>query len=339
MKRKCLSILLSSAILFGLLSGCSQEQAGTSSSAKASAASSTSAASQNSTTASGAKHYKFGFTEMSAGSFFDACYSGLTSVVKEHGDEVIHMEGKADAATQLSVIEDFISQKVDLVFYNPVDAASSAPALKKLKEAGIPVVNFDSAVNDLSQVNSFVAVDAYSAGEISGQSLAKAHPEGGKVAILDFPASDAATQRVKGFKSALQGKNFNVVAEMDAGAKPETGLSIMNDILQAHSDLLAVFCINDECAQGAYSAITAAHEKVEIYSVNGGPEAKSAMKKDGVNGIWKCTGAQSPIKVGEESAKVAYKILNGEKYDKQILIKSFAITPENIVTYGKQDWQ
>ena len=282
--------------------------------------------------------YKFGFTEMSAGSFFDACYSGLTSEIHE-GDKVIHVEGKADSNYQLSVIEDFISQGCDLVFYNPSDGAASGAALKLLADAGIPVVNFDSAVCDLSKVASFVAVDAYSAGNIAGLELIKNHPDGGSVAVLDFPASDAATQRTKGFLDAIQNKGFKVVAQMDAGAKPEKGLAIMNDILQAHKDLLAVFCINDECAQGAYSAITAAGEHVEIYSVNGGPEAKAAMKKDGKSGIWKCTAAQSPIQVGKESAKVAYRILNKEPYKKQILIPSFAITPDNIDTYGKQVWQ
>jgi ribose transport system substrate-binding protein len=126
---------------------------------------------------------------------------------------------------------------------------------------------------------------------------------------------------------------------MDAGAKPEKGLTVMQDLLQAHSDLTAVFCINDECAQGAYSAITTAGDKIEIYSVNAGPEAKAAMTKDGVDGIWKCTAAQSPIGIGQKSAEVAYKILNGESYESEIKIPSFAVTPENIDQYNKSDWQ
>lgn len=284
--------------------------------------------------------YKFGFTEMSAGSFFDACYSGVEEVVKANGGEVVHVEGKADSAYQLGVIEDFISQGCDLVFYNPSDAAGSAAAVKALNDAGIPIVNFDSAVSDLSKVNCFVVSDSYSCGQIAGEELIKNHPEGGKVAVLDFPASAAAADRAKGFVDTVTADGlFEVVAQMDAGAKPEKGLTVMQDLLQAHSDLTAVFCINDECAQGAYSAITTAGEKIEIYSVNAGPEAKSAMTKDGVDGIWKCTAAQSPIGIGKASAEVAYKILSGESYDSEIKIASFAVTPENIEQYNKTDWQ
>lgn len=286
------------------------------------------------------KQYKFGFTEMSAGSFFDACYSGVDEVVKANGDEVVHVEGKADSAYQLGVIEDFISQGCDLVFYNPSDAAASAAAVKALNDAGIPIVNFDSAVSDLSKVNCFVVSDSYSCGQIAGEELVKNHPEGGKVAVLDFPASAAAADRAKGFVDTVTaGGLFEVAAQMDAGAKPEKGLTVMQDLLQAHGDLTAVFCINDECAQGAYSAITTAGEKIEIYSVNAGPEAKAAMTKDGVDGIWKCTAAQSPIGIGQKSAEVAYKILNGESYESEIKIPSFAVTPENIDQYNKTDWQ
>lgn len=286
------------------------------------------------------KQYKFGFTEMSAGSFFDACYSGVEEVVKANGDEIVHVEGKADSAYQLGVIEDFISQGCDLVFYNPSDAAASAAAVKALNDAGIPIVNFDSAVSDLSKVNCFVVSDSYSCGQIAGEELIKNHPEGGKVAVLDFPASAAAADRAKGFVDTVTADGlFEVVAQMDAGAKPEKGLTVMQDLLQAHSDLTAVFCINDECAQGAYSAITTAGDKIEIYSVNAGPEAKAAMTKDGVDGIWKCTAAQSPIGIGQKSAEVAYKILNGESYESEIKIPSFAVTPENIDQYNKSDWQ
>lgn len=317
MKRRMVSVLVCTAVMSSFMMGCqSNEEA-----------------------KSEKEHYKFGFTEMSAGSFFDACYEGLESEIKKNGDEVIHVEGKADSNYQMGVVEDFIAQDVDLVFYNPADAAASAPAMKALKEAGIPVVNFDSAVSDLEDVDAFVSTDSAGAGKAAGEELVKNHPDGGKIAILDFPKSEAAQERVKGFKEAIDGKGFEIVAQQDAGAKPEKGLSVTQDILQANDDLIAVFCINDECAQGAYSAIKAAGEDVEVYSVNGGPEAKSAMKEDGEEGIWKATGAQCPIEIGEESAKVAYKILKGEDFEKEIYIESFAITPANIEEYGKTDWQ
>ena len=350
MKKKLVSVILCAAMVGTMAAGCeSKEEAAADTTTETTAEETTEVADNaaaEETAATGeviapknGDHYKFGFTEMSAGSFFEACYNGAAEIIEANGDEIIHSEGKADSAYQLGVVEDFIAQGCDAVFYNPSDAAASAAAVKALNDAGIPIINFDSAVSDLSKVNCFVVSDSYSCGQIAGEELVKNHPEGGKVAVLDFPASAAATDRANGFIDAVKDAGFEIVAQMDAGAKPEKGLTVMEDLMQANPDLTAVFCINDECAQGAYSAITAAGQNIEIYSVNAGPEAKAAITKDGAEGIWKCTAAQCPIVIGQESAKVAYKILNGEEYESEIQIPSYAVTPENINDYNGSDWQ
>lgn len=136
-----------------------------------------------------------------------------------------------------------------------------------LKEAGIPVVNFDLAVANTDDVDAFVATDHYSAGVVAGEHMIKDYPEGGKIAILDRTNDNAASQRIEGLLDTV-GEKFEVVSRLDGG-KPETGLSITEDILQANPDLVAIYCINDECAQGAYSAITASGKNIGIYSANG----------------------------------------------------------------------
>lgn len=163
----------------------------------------------------------------------------------------------------MGIIEDFIAQDVDCVFYNPVDAEASGPALMLLKEAGIPVVNFDLAVANTDDVDAFVATDHYSAGVVAGEHMIKDYPEGGKIAILDRTNDNAASQRIEGLLDTV-GEKFEVVSRLDGGGKPETGLSITEDILQANPDLVAIYCINDECAQGAYSAITASGKILEF---------------------------------------------------------------------------
>ena len=52
------------------------------------------------------------------------------------------MDAQQDSAKQIQIIEDFIAQGVSAVFLNPVDKDAIEPALQKLDEAGIPVVNF-----------------------------------------------------------------------------------------------------------------------------------------------------------------------------------------------------
>ena len=202
------------------------------------------------------------------------------------------------------------------------------PAVQALVDAGIPIINFDSAVADIELVDTFVATDNYKAGQIAAEQMMKDFPDGGKVAVLDYPINTAAVDRANGFIDALKGSNFEVVAQFDASGKPETGLSVTEDILQAHSDLTAIFAINDESGMGAYAAVVASGDDVAIYGVNGNPETKVEIAK--ADSPYKATAAQSTIGMGQQSIEVAYKILKGEEFPKQIDVAPFIINADNV---------
>lgn len=328
MKKKVLGVLLCVSLVAGMLAGCGSKEAETEAPAE------TEETEEEATEEE--EHYVFGFTEWISCSFFDAVYEPLEEIILANGDKVIHSEGQADATYQAGVVEDFIAQGVDLVFYNPVDAEATQPVLQQLQEAGIKVVNFDSAVSDLSMVDAFVGTDNYKAGQLAGEQLVADFPDGGDIAVLDYPANTAAVDRANGFLDAIEGHGFNIVAQLDGKGSTETALSQAEDILQANPNLVAFFGINDDSALGAYAAVSAANEDVAIYGVNGSPEGKEKVAE---NGIFKATAAQSVINMGKESAEVAYKILKGEEYEKDIYIEPILINQDNVADYLDADWQ
>lgn len=287
----------------------------------------------------GEKGILVGMTTMCEASFFDAVEEGVRSVLKD-GDRLVYVEGKLDANFQQGIIEDFIAQKVDVVLYNPSDSAASLPSLKMMKEAGIPIINFDSKAADLSYCATYCATDNYQAGVVAAEFMMQEHPEGGKTAVIEYVAVESASQRSQGFVDTIKkSANWKIVAQLDGGNTTDGALPVAEDIITANPDLKTIFCANDEMGFGAYSAITAAGLKTHIYSVNGGPEAKKAMKADGEAGIWRATSAQSPIVMGKRSMELAYKVLAGEKIPAEDLIKPFIICPANIDKYGQSEWQ
>jgi ribose transport system substrate-binding protein len=286
------------------------------------------------------KNYVFGMTTMGEASFWDAVESGILSVLHE-GDELIFVEGRhGDAAYQQSIIEDFIAQGVDLVFYNPTDSQASLASLELLKEAGIPIINFDSKCADLSYCLTYCATDNYNAGVVVAEHMMKEHPEGGKVGVIEYVAVESASIRSQGFVDTITASGkWEIVAQLDGGNTTDGALPVAEDILTAHPDIDCIFTANDEMGLGAYSAITNAGMNVGVYSINGGPESKNAMLKDGEDGIWRATGAQSPIIMGSTIADLAYKHFEGETLEPEYLITPFIICPENIEEYGHSEWQ
>ena len=282
-----------------------------------------------------AEGLKFGYTYWAASDFFSTIGEAMQEVAEENGDEVLIVDAQQDQANQIGIIEDFITKGVSGVFLNPVDRDGIEPALDMLNEAGIPIVNVDTSVASLDKVDSYVASDNKGAGVICGEKLIELLPDGGEIAILDYPANSACLDRVEGFTETIEGKGFEIVDQQDAEGKPDPGLAKTQDILQAHPDLVAVFACNDQCGQGAYAAINEAGSSAIVIGVDGSPEGKEYIAE---GGAFVATAAQSPKKIGVNSIETMYAILNGEEFETNIAVPTYIIDASNVEEY-MDGWQ
>lgn len=279
---------------------------------------------------------KMGITYWTASDFFQTIADSISEEAKKDGNSVVVSDAGQDSAKQIQIIEDFIAQDVDVVFLNPVDRDAITPALQELKDAGIKVVNFDSSVAAIDMVDAYVATDNYNAGVLCAEAMMKDFPEGGEIAVLNYPANSACNDREQGFLDTI-GDKYEVVATFDAQGDVSKGQEITSDILQAHPELTAIFSINDQAGMGAYAAVTGSNLDVAIYGVDGNPDAKTVINEEG--SIYKMTAAQSPIKMGKTCYETAMKLLNGEELENfQIDVDVFAITADNVGDY-LNGWQ
>lgn len=278
----------------------------------------------------------FGVTYWTESDFFKTIADSIEEEATKEGNKIVVSEASQDSAKQIQIVEDFIAQGVDAVFLNPVDRDAITPALQELKDAGIPVINFDSSVANLDLVDAYVATDNYQAGVLCAEAMMEDFPDGGEIAVLNYPSNSACNDREKGFLETV-GDTYDVVATFDAQGTVEAGQEITADILEAHPDLVAIFSINDQAGMGAYASIIGADKDVAIYGVDGNPDAKTVINQEG--SIYKMSAAQSPIKMGKTCYEVAQKLIAGETLDSfQVDVDVFAITIDNVKDY-LDGWQ
>lgn len=338
--KKLFSAVLSMAFIVGLTAGCAKSASSSSMASASSASSESGVASSGSPSQANAsqKHYTFGFTAFTMNNpFITYLNTTLKQQIEKNGDKLITTDPAQDPQKQIDQINDLISQKVDAVFICPVDVKGITPALVALKNAHIPVINYDTAVNDLSMVDTFITTDNYKAGQEVGGDIVKRFPNGGKLIILDTPTLAAVNDRINGVKDAIKGHNFTIVAEQNGNCNIQTALQVMQDILQQHADADAIIGGNDPMALGALAAVKAANaKKPVIYGIDGSPDAKQQIAAGSqVVG----TAAQSPKNEAISMAEAAYKILNGQSYEKKIAIAPILITKDNLSQYGTAGWQ
>lgn len=347
MKKKLLTVLLSVAMLSTLLVGCSNGDADTKEAAStATTDDSTEAAATDAVEAAEAAvgekpegGYTFGYTCMDGTNpFFVILEQTIREQVEANGDTLITTDPANDVSLQITQIEDMITQGIDAIFLNPAEAEGVLPALDMLKEAGIPIINFDTQVADLSYCASYVGSDNYNAGFVCGEDLVKKVPDGGKIIVLDSPTMNSVVDRTNGFLDAIKGKGFDIVAQQDAKGNLEQAMTISEDLLQANGDVVAIFGGNDPTALGALAAANAAGlTDVLIYGVDGSPDIKAELASG--TSLIEGTGAQSPINIAKKSVEVMYKYLAGEKIDDTYPVETFLITSDNVADYGTDGWQ
>ena len=283
-----------------------------------------------------AEGQKLGYTCMDGTNpFFIALEGAIREVVEANGDELISLDPQNSNEKQISLIEDLVSQGIAACFVNPVDRDGVIAGLDKLKEAGIPIFGFDTEVADMSYLVSYAGSDNYNAGYVCGLDLAEKLPEGGPIIVLDSPTMQSVVDRIDGFMAAIEGKGFEVVAQIDSMGNQELGNKNATDALTAHPDAVAIMGGNDPTALGAYAAVEAAASDALVYGVDGSPDIKALIADGKVTG----TGAQSPVSIGKTIAEVYYKWQAGEEVEARYPIDTFMINADNVADFGTDGWQ
>ncbi|GAB2896159.1 MULTISPECIES: ribose ABC transporter substrate-binding protein RbsB [Microvirgula] len=248
--------------------------------------------------------------------FFVSLKSGAEAEARALGMTLITVDAQDDPARQISSIEDLIQKKVKVILVNPTDSAAVASAVKEANAAGIPVITLDRSV-DGGTVASHVASDNVAGGKMAGEYvLEKIGGNGAVVELEGIPGASAARERGQGFHSVIDAAGgVKVVARQPADFDRAKGLSVMENILQGHKDVKAVFAHNDEMALGAVQALEAAGLKdVVVVGFDATDDAVKAVKA----GKMSATVAQKPELIGKTAVQTAKQIIDGQAVDKAI---------------------
>ncbi len=241
--------------------------------------------------------------------FFVTLRNGAMEAAKEFGVDLIVLDAQDNPAKQLNDIEDLIEKKVDLIIVNPTDSDAVVSAVESANKANIPVITVDRTANG-GKVLLHIASDNVAGGRMAAQIVAKAlHGKGKVVELIGIPGTSAARDRGKGFEEGLKEyPGLVIVAKQVANFNRAEGLTVMENIIQAHPDIDAVFAQNDEMALGAVEALREAGllKKVIVVGFDAIPDAVKAVKK----GDMYATIAQQPFKMGYLAVQKAVEYLS-----------------------------
>jgi ribose transport system substrate-binding protein len=124
-----------------------------------------------------------------------------------------------------------------------------------------------------------------------------------------------------------------MVAQQTAGFDRAQGLDVMESILQAHPNMVAVFCGNDAMAMGAYQAIAAAGkaDRIKVFGFDGADDALRLIADHKIA----ATGMQFPKTMARTGVEFADQWLKGKRdFDQKVPVAVELVTAANVKNYG-----
>ncbi|GAA1852157.1 ABC transporter substrate-binding protein [Microlunatus capsulatus] len=276
-----------------------------------------------------------GFAQVGAESGWrTANTKSIQDSAKEAGVTLKFSDAQQKQENQIKAIRSYIQQKVDVIAFSPVVESGWDTVLNEAKQANIPVVLTDRAVDssDESLYVTFLGSDFVEEGKKAGEWVAKEYTDSSdpvKIAQIEGTTGSApAIDRAEGFKTALAGDSkFEVVASQTGDFTRAGGKQVMEAMLKSNPDINLVYAHNDDMGLGAIEAMEAAGkvpgQDIKIVTVDAVKDGMTALSEGKINYIVEC----SPI-LGPQLMDVAQKVKAGESVPKRILTEETTFTPE-----------
>lgn len=227
----------------------------------------------------GGKRYKIGVS-------IPAADHGWTAGVKywaeeekkKHPEFDWTIEDAKEPGEQISDLENMKAQGVDALVILCTESAPITPIAKKLKEAGILIVNVDRGfTEDVADV--FIEGDNKAFGRKSAEFMVEKLGGKGNIVIMEGIPCTVNTDRVEAAKAVFaKNPGIKIVAQ-DAGKwNRETAEKVMTNILVAQPNIDAIWASDDDMALGVETALKAEGKNRKLW-ILGGAGMKDIVKR------------------------------------------------------------
>lgn len=262
--------------------------------------------------------YKIGVSQCSDDDWRALMNEEIRQEIMFHPEATVEIRSASDSnEKQIADIQYFLDNNFDIIIAAPNEADALTPIIKKAYQGGTPVLIFDRNING-DTFTAFQGADNIEIGAEAAEYAAGLLPQGGKIIELKGrPGSTPSKERSKGFEDeiAKNGHKLTIVGTAAANWNYDDAVKATDSLLTVHPDVDLIYAHNDRMALGASYVAGKKNLKPKIIGIDAAPEI-------GMKGV-----AEGKIDAtflyptkGYQLIKTAMAILNGEEYERKLLM-------------------
>lgn len=245
--------------------------------------------------------------------FWQAVKAGADKAAAEFNVDVTFEgpDSEAQVDRQIDILAAALAKKPAAIGFAALDSQAAIPLLRQAKDAGIPVVAFDSGVeSDIPLATA--STDNVAAAALAADKMAEFIGGEGKVAVIAHDqTSRTGIDRRDGFVNRMaeaHPKIEIVTVQYGAGDQLQS-TEIAKSILTANPDLKGMFGTNEGSAIGVVNGVKESGATgITIIGYDSGQAQTDAIR----SGLMAGAITQNPVGIGYETVKAAVMAAKGE---------------------------
>jgi ribose transport system substrate-binding protein len=244
--------------------------------------------------------------------FWQAVKAGADQAAADLGVTVTFEgpETESQVDRQMDMLAAALSRKPSAIGFAALDSQAATPLLQQAKDAGIPVIAFDSGVDSDIPLTT-ATTDNVAAAALAADVMAELIGGEGKVAIVAHDqTSRTGIDRVEGFSNRIKEAypNIEVVSVQYGGGDQLASTEITKSILLANPDLKGIFGANEGSVLGVANGKQELGSNVVIIGYDSGAAQKALIESGVIAGAF----TQNPVGIGYQTVQAAVNALKGE---------------------------
>jgi ribose transport system substrate-binding protein len=175
--------------------------------------------------------------------FFDIARDGCLKRAEELGNVECVYRGpiEHEPATQVQIIQDLITQRVDGLAISVSDVGAATGVIKAARDAGIHVITFDADAPGSAR-EAYIGTNNKDFGRALGEMLVQAQPRVGLYGMVSGgPAAANLNERLEGVREVVGKAGWKEVSGSPTYCNDDPALAVqqLSDLTTAHPDLNA----------------------------------------------------------------------------------------------------